>query len=221
MTSLFFEAVLFDMDGLTVNSEPQWLEAETELTAQYGYQWTIEDQAYCLGGPLSKVGKYMSDLVEGVEDGEFFHRELVNLMVEKVSARVNFMPGAQELLKQLDLISVPLALVSASPRSIVDAALKHISPLPFRATISSDDVSKTKPDPEGYLKAANFLNVDIAKCLILEDSMTGVTAARASGAKVVAVPHLVEIFEDSQTRVVTSLEEINLDLLREFYTKWF
>ncbi|MGI9198657.1 MAG: HAD family hydrolase [Candidatus Nanopelagicaceae bacterium] len=221
MTSLFFEAVLFDMDGLTVNSEPQWLEAETELTAQYGYQWTIEDQAYCLGGPLSKVGKYMSDLVEGVEDGEFFHRELVNLMVEKVSARVNFMPGAQELLKQLDLISVPLALVSASPRSIVDAALKHISPLPFRATISSDDVSKTKPDPEGYLKAANFLNVDIAKCLILEDSMTGVTAARASGAKVVAVPHLVEIFEDSQTRVVTSLEEINLDLLREFFTKWF
>lgn len=221
MTNQFFEAVLFDMDGLTVNSEPQWLEAETELTAKYGYQWTIEDQAYCLGGPLSKVGKYMSDLVDGVEDGEYFHRELVNLMVQKVTAKVNFMPGAQELLKQLDLVNVPMALVSASPRSIVDAALKHISPLPFRATISSDDVSNTKPDPEGYLKAAELLNIDIKRCLILEDSLTGVTAARASGAKVVAVPHLVEILEDYQTKVISSLEEVSLDLLHEFYAQWF
>ena len=221
MTNQFFEAVLFDMDGLTVNSEPQWLEAETELTAKYGYQWTIEDQAYCLGGPLSKVGKYMSDLVDGVEDGEYFHRELVNLMVKKVTAKVNFMPGAQELLKQLDLVNVPMALVSASPRSIVDAALKHISPLPFRATISSDDVSNTKPDPEGYLKAAELLNIDIKRCLILEDSLTGVTAARASGAKVVAVPHLVEILEDYQTKVISSLEEVSLDLLHEFYAQWF
>lgn len=221
MTNQFFEAVLFDMDGLTVNSEPQWLEAETELTAKYGYQWTIEDQAYCLGGPLSKVGKYMSDLVDGVEDGEYFHRELVNLMVKKVTAKVNFMPGAQELLNQLDLVNVPMALVSASPRSIVDAALKHISPLPFRATISSDDVSNTKPDPEGYLKAAELLNIDIKRCLILEDSLTGVTAARASGAKVVAVPHLVEILEDYQTKVISSLEEVSLDLLHEFYAQWF
>jgi len=221
MTNQFFDAVLFDMDGLTINSEPQWLEAETELTAKYGYQWTIEDQAYCLGGPLSKVGQYMSDLVDGVEDGEFFHRELVNLMVQKVTIKVNFMPGAQELLKKLDLINIPMALVSASPRSIVDAALKHISPLPFSATISADDVSNTKPDPEGYLKAAELLSIDIKRCLILEDSLTGVTAARASGAKVVAVPHLVKIDEDYQTKVIESLEEVSLDLLHEFYAQWF
>lgn len=216
----FFDAVLFDMDGLTINSEPQWLEAETELAALYGYTWTPEDQAYCLGGPLSKVGQYISDLTGGTEDGPFFHKKIIEIMTEKVSRYADFMPGAKSLLNDLNLAGVPLALVSASPRSIVDAALKHVQPLPFQTTISSDDAKVTKPDPEGYLTAAKRLNVDIRNCLILEDSITGVQAARASGAKVIAVPHFVKIESDFQTKVVGSLEELNVDTLREFYLNW-
>ena len=221
MTNQFFESVLFDMDGLTINSEPQWLEAERELTGQYGYQWTVEDQAYCLGGPLSKVGQYMSNVVGGIETGEYFHQKLVELMTEKVRKEAVFMPGAKTLLSNLNLIGVPLALVSASPRSIVDAALLHISPNPFQITISSDDVRKTKPDPEGYVIAARQLGADIKRSLILEDSLTGVTAARASGAKVIAVPHLVKIESDSQTRIIKSLDELSIDLLHEFFSQWF
>ena len=220
MTSRFFEAVLFDMDGLTIDSEPQWLEVERELTARFGYAWTLEDQAHCLGGPLSRVGQYMSDLVDGSESGDYFHRELINVMAEKVRKRAVFMPGAQSLIKNLHLSGVPMALVSASPRIIVDAALAHIQPLPFSITISSDDVKRTKPDPEGYLKAAHDLKVDIRNSLLLEDSLTGVTAARASGAKVIAVPHLVKIERDFQTKVLKSLEELDVDLLREFYLNW-
>ena len=220
MTSQFFQAVFFDMDGLTIDSEPQWLEVERELTARFGYQWTIEDQARCLGGPLSKVGQYMSELVDGAESGEYFHQELINVMAEKVRKRAVFMPGAQSLIKSLHKNGIPMALVSASPRVIVNAALAHIQPLPFKTTISSDDVKKTKPDPEGYLKAARVLSVDIEQCLILEDSLTGVSAARASGAKVIAVPHLVEIDADFQTKVIKSLEELDIDLLREFYANW-
>ena len=208
------------MDGLTIDSEPQWLEVERELTARFGYAWTLEDQAHCLGGPLSRVGQYMSDLVDGSESGDYFHRELISVMAEKVRKRAVFMPGAQSLIKNLHLSGVPMALVSASPRIIVDAALAHIQPLPFSITISSDDVKRTKPDPEGYLKAAHELKVDIRNSLILEDSLTGVTAARASGAKVVAVPHLVKIEQDFQTKVLKSLEELNVDLLREFYLNW-
>ena len=189
------------MDGLTIDSEPQWLEVERELTARFGYEWTLEDQAHCLGGPLSRVGQYMSDLVDGSESGDYFHRELINVMADKVRKRAVFMPGAQSLIKNLHLSGVPMALVSASPRIIVDAALAHIQPLPFSTTISSDDVKRTKPDPEGYLKAAHDLKVDIRNSLILEDSLTGVTAARASGAKVIAVPHLVKIERDFQTKV--------------------
>ena len=220
MTSQFFQAVLFDMDGLTINSEPQWLEAEQVLSARFGYEWTLEDQAYCLGGPLSKLGKYMSDLVNGAESGEYFHSEIVKLMATKVRQNAKFMPGASELLSELQSLQTPLALVSASPRIIVDAALSHIQPLPFSTTISSDDVKETKPNPEGYLKAAERLGVEIRECLILEDSATGVLAARASGARVIAIPHLVKIEEDSQTKVFKSLEELNYRVLKELYSNW-
>ena len=221
MTSKFFDAVLFDMDGLTIDSEPQWLEAETELTAEYGYQWTVEDQAFCLGGPLSKVGQYMSDLVGGLESGAFFHRRLVELMTEKVRNHAVFMPGARELIDLLTRNNIPLALVSASPRVIVEAALDHIQPIPFKAIISADEVNKTKPDPEGYLKAAKLLGAQIRRSLILEDSQTGVTAARASGARVISVPHLVKIEPDDQTRVIKSLEELSMAQLNEYYAQWF
>lgn len=220
MTSQFFQAVLFDMDGLTIDSEPQWLEVERELTARFGYEWTLEDQAHCLGGPLSRVGQYMSDLVDGAESGDYFHRELIDVMAGKVRKKAVFMPGAKSLINALHLCGIPMALVSASPRVIVDAALAHIQPLPFKTTISSDDVKRTKPDPEGYLKAAKELNVDIKQSLIFEDSVTGVNAARASGAKVIAVPHIVKIDVDFQTKVIESLEELDIDTLREFYLNW-
>lgn len=220
MASHFFDAVFFDMDGLTINSEPQWLEAEIELTAPYGYNWTTEDQAACLGGPLWRVGQYMSDVCNGAEDGSYFHNAIVQLMANKVRQFADFMPGAKSLLSQLHEAEIPLALVSASPRVIVDAALGHVQPIPFRMTISSDDVKETKPNPEGYLKAATLLDVEITNCLILEDSATGVKAAQASGAKVIAVPHLVKIAEDSQTKVVHSLEDLSFSKLKDLYKNW-
>lgn len=219
MTSRNFEAVLFDMDGLTIDSEPQWLEAEQELTAPFGYSWTVEDQAFCLGGPLSKVGQYMADLT-GAENGEYFHMAIINLMAEKVSRSAKLMPGAQELLNNLQISGVPIGLVSASPRVIVNAALGNLQGIKFNVTISSDDVTNTKPDPEGYLEAAKRIGVNIRECLILEDSATGVAAARASGARVIAIPHIVKIEADSQTKIFKSLEELNLDLLSELYGNW-
>ena len=220
MASQFFESVLFDMDGLTINSEPEWLEAEREVTASFGYTWTKEDQAHCLGGPLHKVGEYMSKVTNSSEPGDYFHKKLVDLMTEKITISASFMPGARELIRNLHIAGVPMALVSASPRALVDAALSHVKPIPFKATISSDDVVNTKPDPEGYLKAAQMLDVDIRNSLILEDSATGVAAARASGARVIAVPHLVEIEADHQTKVINSLEDLSVDLLREWFINW-
>ena len=221
MTSQFFEAVLFDMDGLTIDSEPQWLETERELTAEFGYRWTLEDQAYCLGGPLSKVGQYIADLVDQRENGPYFHKRLIEIMAKKMAEKTYFMPGAKELIESLNLLQIPIALVSASPRVIVDAALKNIHPINFELSISADDVINTKPDPEGYLKAAKALGAQIRRTLILEDSLTGVTAARASGARVIAVPHLVKIDPDDQTKVHRSLTELSIDQLREYFLEWF
>jgi HAD superfamily hydrolase (TIGR01509 family) len=214
----FFSAVFFDMDGLFANSEPLWLEGETELMARYGHVWTHEDQVHCLGGPLTRVGDYMFSLVS-TQSPQFFTKTLVEIVVAKLAAGTQLMPGAQKLARVLKESGVPIAMVSASPRNIVNAVLSGVDH-DFATTISSDDVKKTKPDPEGYLKAAEFFGVDITNCLVFEDSLTGVAAATASGAFLIAVPHFVTVNESLRVRVVKSLEELNIEVLANYYTEF-
>jgi HAD superfamily hydrolase (TIGR01509 family) len=214
----FFSAVFFDMDGLFANSEPLWLEGETELMARYGHVWTHDDQVHCLGGPLTRVGDYMFSIAS-VESPQFFTKTLVEIVVAKLAAGTQLMPGAQKLASVLKESGVPIAMVSASPRNIVNAVLSGVDH-DFATTISSDDVKKTKPDPEGYLKAAEFFGVDITNCLIFEDSLTGVAAATASGAFLIAVPHFVTVNESPRVRVVKSLEELNIEVLADYYTEF-
>jgi HAD superfamily hydrolase (TIGR01509 family) len=214
----FFSAVFFDMDGLFANSEPLWLEGETELMARYGHVWTHEDQVHCLGGPLTRVGDYMFSLVS-TQSPQFFTKTLVEIVVAKLSAGTQLMPGAQKLARVLKESGVPIAMVSASPRNIVNAVLSGVDH-DFATTISSDDVKKTKPDPEGYLKAAEFFGVDITNCLVFEDSLTGVAAATASGAFLIAVPHFVTVNESPRVRVIKSLEELNIEVLANYYTEF-
>jgi HAD superfamily hydrolase (TIGR01509 family) len=202
VTSKFYSAVFFDMDGLLIDSEPLWLEAETEMMANFGYQWQVSDQALCLGGPLDRVGEYMSQCINGKKSGELLKLEIINRMVEKFSGQLPLMPGAAELIRQLQEHGIELTLVSASPRLLVDAALSKFSTTPF-----------TKPDPEGYLAAANHGGHEISDCLIFEDSLTGVTAASASGASVIAVPHLVPITATAQVQVSKSLADWNYQKL--------
>lgn len=204
-TENFYSAVFFDMDGLLVNSEPLWLESETEMMAGFGYQWLESDQVACLGGPLDRVGKYMSDLIGGKRDGNSLMLEIIDRMIIKFQGQLPFMPGAVELINDLRAHGVDLTLVSASPRSLVDAVLANFEANPFVRSISSDDVKVSKPDPEGYLLAASSGGHDISNCLVLEDSLTGVTAAKASGAWVLAVPHLVPIENGGRVAVTDSL----------------
>lgn len=212
-----FQAVLFDMDGTLINSEPYWLIAETELMAEFGYQWQLSDQSHCLGGPLPKVGQYMSDLAGGAEDWEFFMNSLVHRVTDKFHEGLDFMPGALELLEDLHAHSIPLALVSASPRSLVQAALDSLPHGYFQLSISNDDVMNTKPHPESYLKAAALLKVEISESLVLEDSITGVTSGVASGAKVLAIPHLVTIESHPRVRVVSSLVNTTLESIASLF----
>lgn len=205
----FYDAIFFDMDGLLINSEPLWLESETEMMAAYGYQWLESDQAACLGGPLDRVGNYMSALIGGKRDGLSLTNEIIERMVLKFKGELPLMAGSAELIADLRENQVELTLVSASPRSLVDAALLNFAINPFVRSISSDDVKVTKPDPEGYLLAASSGGHDISNCLILEDSLTGVTAAKASGAWVLAVPHLVPIEKAGRVDVTTSLANWN------------
>jgi len=213
----FYSAVFFDMDGLFVDSEPLWLQAETELMADFGYQWRQEDQNYCLGGPLSKVGQYMFEKVKTDKSPEYFTDAVISLMTKKLSSGAPVMPGALELLEDLKQNKIPTALVSASPRVLVDAVLQSVPQHSFSFSLSADDVENPKPNPEAYLKAAEKFAVQIRECLILEDSPNGVKAAIASGANVIAVPHFVEILPRERLRVIKSLQELSYANLQISY----
>jgi HAD superfamily hydrolase (TIGR01509 family) len=215
---MFFDAVFFDMDGLMIDSEPEWLLSEIEVTKPYGYTWLDSDQIACLGGPLSRVGEYMFEKCGQVESPNFFTQELIRVQAEKMRGNTPTMPGAVELVRNLQSHGIKTALVSASPRNIVDAVLDNLGHDLFPFSISSDDVAQTKPEPDCYLKAANISQSDISNCLIFEDSLTGMKAATSSGAFLVAVPHLVHIEESQKVRVVKSLEQLNFEILQTLHS---
>ena len=218
--SQFFDAVFFDMDGLMVDSEPEWFKSETEVTAKFGYDWSEEDQIACLGGPLTRVGTYMHDKCKGAETPEYFTQTLIDTQALKMRGNTPTMPGALELVRELQSQGVKTGLVSASPRNIVNAVLDNLGHDLFPFSISSDDVERTKPNPDCYLKAAVMTDSDIQNCLVFEDSLTGMQAATSSGAYLIAVPHLVTIAESSKVRVISSLELINFAKLRNLFSNF-
>ena len=211
----FFDAVFFDMDGLTVDSEPQWLISEREVIAPFGYEWTQEDQVACLGGPLEKLGEYMSNKCNNVQPSAYFVDLIIKRQAERMRTNTTVMPGAVELIDSLKSHGIKTALVSASPRVIVDAVLNNIGRELFPFSISGDDVIRTKPDPEGYIKAALTSQSDIKNCLVFEDSLPGMQAAIDSGAWLIAVPHMVHIKESERVRSIKSLSELSFEKLKE------
>jgi len=213
--SNFFEAVFFDMDGLMVDSEPEWFLSEIEVTKPFGYTWLEVDQVACLGGPLSKVGQYMFDKCGQKESPEYFTQTLIDTQVARMRGNTPTMPGAVDLVRELQSHGIKTALVSASPRNIVDAVLDNLGHDLFPFSISSDDVVETKPEPEAYLKAADRCGSNITNCLVFEDSLTGMSAAIASGAYLIGVPHLVAIEESAKVRVIKSLEQLSFSKLTE------
>ena len=192
-----FDAVLWDMDGTLIDSEPLWIEQERQLMESIGAIWTHEDAIHCVGGPMARVDAYMrSKLPPDIHD-KFAPLALTNELLQRMEVRlseeISFTPGAFELVNEMKSANLPLALVSASSRPLMNAALTSIGTKLFDITISDNDVERSKPDPEGYLKAAASLDVDISRCLIIEDSITGITAAIASGAFVIGLPHVAEL----------------------------
>lgn len=214
----FFDAVFFDMDGLMVDSEPEWLQSEIDVTSPFGYVWQDEDQVACLGGPLSRVGEYMFEKCGQQQSPQYFTQTLIDTQAEKMRGNTPTMPGAVELVRELQSHGVKTALVSASPRNIVDAVLDNLGHDLFPFSISSDDVIRTKPYPDAYLKAADISGSNISNCLIFEDSLTGMRAATSSGAYLIAVPHLVTIEEAARVRVIKSLAQLNFNKLNQLHS---
>jgi len=212
-----FSAAFFDMDGLFLDSEPQWHLSQQEICARYSYSWDDDDQRICIGGPLSRVGDYISDICAHDMTGPQVVQELTEMMLVKLSTKVILMPGAFDAVERVRKV-MPVALVSASPRILMDAALTTLPANFFQFSISADDVARTKPFPDPYIEAAKRMGVTTSSCVVFEDSLTGIASAKSAGCAVVAVPHYVEVALAPKVRVVTSLEDVSLEFLEEFHS---
>ncbi|MCW2859745.1 MAG: HAD-superfamily hydrolase, subfamily variant 3 [Actinoallomurus sp.] len=208
------QAVLFDMDGLLVDSERLWYETEAEVMAGLGATWGPEHQESLVGGSIDRTVAYMLALTGPVEAPGEVARRLLDGMAERLRANVPMMPGAKELLDEVREAGVPSALVSSTHRNLMEYALDGIGRDRLTTTVAGDEVAHTKPHPEPYLTAARLLDADPRQCVALEDSPNGTASATAAGCHVVAVPSVVPIADAPGRTVVTSLLDVDLARLR-------
>jgi HAD superfamily hydrolase (TIGR01509 family) len=209
------QAALWDFDGTLADTEPLWIDAEFELIGQLGGRWSIEHAEQLVGNSLLDSGAYILNVI-GRHDlsPAWMVDQLINHVVRRLSAApMPWRPGALELLNAFGEAGIPCALVSASYRILLDAALAQLPPSTFQVSVAGDEVEQGKPHPEPYSRACNALDVDARHCVVFEDSETGARSGNASGAFVVAVPHRVPIPAAPRRAHVRSLADLDLTAL--------
>ncbi|MEZ0493114.1 HAD family hydrolase [Kineococcus sp. TBRC 1896] len=209
-------AVLWDMDGTLVDTEPHWIAAETSLLGRYGAAWSHEQALALVGSALPDSGRVLAEHVERstgvVLDAGAVVDELVEAVIAQVRAAVVWRPGALDLLGALGEAGVPCALVTMSYRNLAGTVAAML-PGAFSVVVAGDEVERGKPAPDPYLRAAELLGVDPGDCVVVEDSPTGVASGEAAGAHVLACPHMVPIPAAPGRSRVASLAEVDVAAL--------
>jgi HAD superfamily hydrolase (TIGR01509 family) len=191
----FPAAVLWDMDGTLVDTEPYWIAAEHEIVEEHGGTWSDEFAHQLVGNDLLVSARFIQEHSEVGWEPERIVDELLVRVIARVREHVPWRPGARELLGALQAQGVPSALVTMSWRSLADAVLEALPDGTFAAVVTGDEVAHGKPHPEPYRAAARVLGVSPQDCVAIEDSPTGVRSAVAAGVPTLAVPHVVAVPE--------------------------
>ncbi len=208
------EAVLWDMDGTLVDTEPYWIETEFELADRYGGTWSREHALNLVGNDLMESGRYIrTHMGIDLEPAQIVE-ELLDGVVARVEQSVPWRPGARELLGELVAAGIPCALVTMSYRRFVDPVLAQLPAGTFSALVTGDVVTHGKPHPEPYLAAAAALGAAPERSVAIEDSDTGARSAVAAGCHVLCVPNHVPIAPGPGRIFADSLADISLDTLR-------
>ncbi|HZY75003.1 MAG TPA: HAD family phosphatase [Jatrophihabitantaceae bacterium] len=207
------QAVLFDMDGTLVDTEPYWIAAEYRLVESFGGTWTDEHAHALVGNALITSAEYLREHGGVALPAEEIVERLLDEVVRATREAVPWRPGAVELLAELGSRGVPCALVTMSYDRLARVVLEQLPARTFGALVTGDQVADGKPHPEAYLTAAARLDVDPRYCVAIEDSPTGVASAEAAGCTVIAVPHNVPIDPAPGRRLVASLRDLSTDTL--------
>jgi HAD superfamily hydrolase (TIGR01509 family) len=183
------EAVVFDLDGVLLDSEQLWDEVREELARELGGRWHGHAQRDMMGMSSPEWSRYMRDVIGLREPPEEISAEVVRRMGERYRAALPLLPGARAAVERL-AARWPLGLASSSNRPLIDLVL-DVSGLGrfFRATVSSEEVARGKPAPDVFLEAARRLGVAAERSAVVEDSANGILAGRAAGMRVVAIPN--------------------------------
>ncbi|CAN5136218.1 HAD family phosphatase [soil metagenome] len=211
-------AVLWDMDGTLVDTEPYWLGAETRLVEAWGGVWSHDDGLQLVGSSLDGSARvFQSRGVDLTTD------EIVQLLTDDVLSQIEtavpWRPGARELLLELRERSIPTALVTMSIRRMAERVVGALGFVGFDIVVAGDDVEHGKPDPESYLRAAAALGVDPTDCVAIEDSEFGIAAAVASGAVSIAVPTYVPLPPSPSYTLWPTLEQTSVDDLAAVFVQ--
>jgi len=183
------EAVIFDLDGVLLDSEQVWDEAREQLAKERGGRWHENAQRDMMGMSSLEWSRYMHDVIGLPEPPEEISREVVERMAKLYREHLPVVPGAREAVERL-AARWPLGLASSSNRELIDLALELLGVKHrFKATVSSEEVTRGKPAPDVYLEAARRLGVDPTHAAAIEDSENGIRAAKASGMRVIAIPN--------------------------------
>ncbi len=199
-------AVLWDMDGTLVNTEPYWISAETDLIHEYGGDWSHDEAMQLVGSGLWASARIIQAKGVTLTEDEIIDRLTDRVLEQLVEFGIPWRPGARELLTELREAGVPTALVTMSISRMAHHVADRLGFVGFDAIVSGDDVVNSKPHPEPYLRGAELLGVAPEQCIAIEDSTPGIASAMAAGTVVVGVPFIIPIDEGSAHVLWESLE---------------
>ena len=204
-------AVVFDLDGVILDTEELWDEVREGLARDRGGRWSERAQADMMGMSSPEWSRYMHEVVGLSDPPEEINREVVRRMLDRYAERLPLIDGAAAAVERV-AARWPLGLASSSNRELIERALEVSGLAPyFAATVSSEEVPRGKPAPDVYLEAARRLRVAPERCAAIEDSANGIRSARAAGMRVVAIPNAAF----PPPRDVLDLAEVRLSSIRE------
>ncbi|MSZ19622.1 MAG: HAD-IA family hydrolase [Actinobacteria bacterium] len=210
-------AVLWDMDGTLIDSEPYWMKSEGAFASANNSNWTEQDGLSLVGMSLYDSSKIIKDKV----GSDLAPEEIIQHLTDEVSAQLRqeilWRPGAKELLMLLRKKNVKTALVTMSMRRMAQQVVDAIGFDAFDVIVAGDDVLHGKPHPEAYLKAAELLNVRAQDCVAFEDSISGLRSAEAAGTKAVGVQNIVEIPAEPGRILWPTLEGVTISDLKGLF----
>lgn len=204
-------AVLWDLDGTLIDTEPYWMAAEYELAAEFSRVWTEADARSVIGFDLLDAAAVFIARTGVPLSAEEIVDRLLQSVIERLRRAVPWRPGALELLTGLRRGGMPCGLVTMSYCNLAQEILTQLPAGSFNAVVTGDMVDNGKPHPEPYRRAAEALGIDPGDCVAIEDSPTGVASAEAAGCKVVAVPNLVAIEPAPNRIVIGSLTDLSAE----------